>query len=263
MEEEAKSLKNALRIIDCKYVSSEINEDEILIRLTNKNRNYILHINNNYGLVTLEQIESLNIGSIGYDEFALLNDIREILPYTAFEGYNVYVVSYMKSYGYVDDNPVVARKMEFSIDTGSEDITLFKAIIEASEEKDGKIIDYFGGLYNFDNRIFIDDWLEDFNEKVSTYSEEDLFIIISTIASYPYKILTDCWKGKRIDPFVLGYVMEKSIEEAKQYIELYPAIEGEDKFSGWYHMWELYFTDKVLDEYLEMKKEKQKKKEKN
>lgn len=36
MEEEAKSLKNALRIIDCKYVSSEINEDEILIRLTNK-----------------------------------------------------------------------------------------------------------------------------------------------------------------------------------------------------------------------------------
>ena len=75
MEEEVKSLKTALRIIDCKYVSREINEDEILIRLTNKNRNYILHINNNYGLVTLEQIESLNIGSIGYDEFALLNDI--------------------------------------------------------------------------------------------------------------------------------------------------------------------------------------------
>lgn len=261
MEEEAKSLKNALRIIDCKYVSSEINEDEILVRFTHKKRNYILHISNDYGLVTIEQIESANIGNVGHDEFALLNDLREILPYTEFEGYNVYVISYLNSLGYVGNQPVIARKMEISLDTGNEDVTLFKAIIEPTKEVDGGIIDYFGGLYKFDNRIFEDDWLEDFNEKVSTYSEEDLFIMISTIASYPYKLLTDSWKGEKIDPFVLLYASELAINEAQKYINLYPANEGEDKFSGWYHMWELYFTDKILEDYLNKKGGNQKKKE--
>lgn len=263
MEEEVKSLKNALRIIDCKYVSSKITDEEILIRLTNKKRNYILHINNNYGLVTLEQIESLNVGNIGYDDFALLNDLREILPYTEFEGYNAYIVSYLKTFGYVKDTPAMVRKMEVSIDTGNEDITVFKAIIEPSKEIDGKIIDYFGELYSFDNRIFEEDWLEDFNEKVSTYSEKDLFLIISTIASYPYKVLTDSWKGEKIDPYVLDYASEVAVEEVKKHIDEYFTIDVEDKFSDWYHMWELYFTDKTLEEYLKSKEQKRKKKDKS
>ena len=261
MDEEVKYLKTALRIIDCKHVSSYINDNEILIRFTYKNRNYILHINNDYGLVTIEQIESANIGSVGYDEIALLNDIREILPYTEFEGYNVYAISYFNSLGYVGNKPVTIKKMEISIDTGNEDIAVYRAIIKPTKEVEGEFVDYFGGLYEFDSRIFEDDWLEDFNEKVDTYSEEDLFIIISTIASYSYKLLTNSWKGKKIDPFVLSYVSEQAINEAQKYINLYPVNEGEDKFEGWYHMWELYFTDKTLEDYLNKRGGNQKKKE--
>ena len=134
-------------------VSSYINDNEILIRFTYKNRNYILHINNDYGLVTIEQIESANIGSVGYDEIALLNDIREILPYTEFEGYNVYAISYFNSLGYVGNKPVTIKKMEISIDTGNEDIAVYRAIIKPTKEVEGKFVDYFGGLSKFNVQV--------------------------------------------------------------------------------------------------------------
>ena len=258
MEEEVKELKEALRIIDCKYVSSEIS-DTIKIRLTYKNRNYILHINNDYHFVTLEQIDSLKVGDIGYDEFALLNDIRQILPYTEFEGYNSYIVSYYDTKRYVLKDQVNFKKAEISIDTGKEDRAIFFTNIEPFKEEKGTLIKYFGGLNNFDNRIFEDNWLEDFNEKVNMYIEEDLFIIISTIASYPYKVFNGLWKGEKIDPFVLSYAFKNTLIEAKKNIDLYPAIDGEDKFSGWYHMWELYFTDSTLEDYLKSRNKSKRK----
>lgn len=249
MFEEIILFKNALRIIDCKYVSSEI-LDDIQIRLTYKGRNYILHINDEYKIILLEQIDSVKVGDVDYNEYALLNDIREILPYTQFEGYKASIISYYKTYSYIENIPVMTKRMEVSIDTGNDDITVFKMTIEKSDLIDGRLYSYEGGLYKFDNRLFEPDWLEDFNEKVETYSEEDLFLIISTIASYPYKLTNDLWVGEKIDPFVLDYASSLALEAAGKYINLYPAIEGEDKFSGWYHMWELYFTDQVLEEHL-------------
>ena len=252
MIEDVNAIKIALRLIGCKYVSSEI-LDDVRIRLTYKGRNYILYINDEYRIAFLEQIESIDVGDIGENEFSLLEDIRTILSTTEYRDYKLNTISGYKLHRFVEDNPVIIRKFELSVDTGDRDITLSKMIIERSELSTGNLIKYSGGLCKFDDRFFEDEWLEDFNEKVDTYSEKDLFLIISTIASYIYKTSMDLWSGYKVDPFVLEYISSVAIEAARVYIDLYPAVEGENKFDGWYHMWELYFTDSVLEEYLKYK----------
>ena len=83
MDRELDFFKIALRNLDYKNVSSEIN-DEINVRFTYKNRNYLLHINPYYKTVIVEQIDSANLGQFAYNDLSILNDLDVIIDYTSF-----------------------------------------------------------------------------------------------------------------------------------------------------------------------------------
>ena len=97
------------------------------------------------------------------------------------------------------------------------DIGMSYEILDLEEEEyHGNLIAYDCGLNLFDKRIFLDEWLEDFNEKVSTYQEEDLYILLSTLVSYFYKVEQNKWEGYTIDPFVVSDVIEMILSEIKR-----------------------------------------------
>ena len=213
--EELKALKNVIRSVDCKYVSSEEKDNEILIRLSYKKRNYILRINKEYGIIMLEQIDSLDSGFVGYDEYYLLDDIRRMLPYTEFKEYKSYLISYSEFVEHIMDDTILGKNMEMTFDSPLGDALFGRMELSEIKGIDGELIKCYSGLNKFDDRLFEKDWIEDFNEKVSTYSEKDLFIIISTIRSYLYKVSIGMWGDEKIDPFVLDYVSELAVTEVK------------------------------------------------
>ena len=159
MKDELVFFKTALRNLDYKHVSSEI-KDNIEMRATYKNRNYIFHFNSKYKIIVVEQIESLH-------------------------------------------------------------------------------------EHEFDDRLFENNWYEDFTNKLDTYTEEELFLMIETFSSYFYKIYANKWNGEKIDLFVIEYFNEKAIEYTKRY---------ESDFEKWYAFWDEYFTDDVREKYLKSKK---------
>ena len=108
--------------------------------------------------------------------------------------------------------------------------------------KQGIIINKDKGLYEFDNRLFFYNWNEDFNEKIESYTEEDIYLMISTFSSYYYKIYANKWNGEKIDPFVINYFSELLVERAKKY---------EKDFEKWYAFWDEYFTKEEIEKYLD------------
>lgn len=235
MKTELEFFKLALRNLDYKNVTSEIN-DEIEVRVSYEKRNYILHINPKYKIIIIEQIESLKNGKFSNNEYYIIEDLKAIIDYTSFEGYNIMYMSLNENnniFVTVRELQLVDLKHYNSITIGKPGLYTYKQGIIINKDK---------GLYEFDNRLFEDNWQEDFNEKLDTYSEEDLFIMIETFSSYFYKVYADKWKGNKLDPFVISYFCEKTIEKTKKY---------ENNFEKWYSFWDEYFTNNELNKYLD------------
>lgn len=240
-----KVVKDSLRIMNANYVSSEkIDEDSYDLRFTYKKRNYILHINRKYKLMMLEPTDSIYGMNINCDTLEVINYIREMLTFTEFEEYNVFSLSLRKSInkGYVHN------AMQVTMDVGIGDVIIDSEFIDFTEslENRSKVISYDFGLNSFDKRMFSDGWLEDFNEKVSTLKEEDLFIMLSTLVSYFYKLLNSKWEGDKIDPFLISYSTGILYEEINKRLKT-------RKFEEWFNEWETYFNKEALEEYMNSK----------
>lgn len=242
-----KVVKDSLRIMDANYVSSEkIDEDSYDLRFTYKKRNYILHINRKYKLMMVETTDSIYGMNINCDTLELINYIREMITFTEFEEYNVFSLSLRKEV----KNGYIEKILQVTKEVDSGDIIFDSESIDFNEivEDKPKVIPYYFGLNNFDKRIFVDDWLEDFNEKVVTLSEEDLFIMESTLISYYYKILNNMWEGDMIDPFLASY------SSSILYEEITRRLKGRT-FEDWFNEWETRFDKENIEKYLNSKNE--------
>lgn len=246
-----KVVKDSLRIMDASYVSSKkIDETSYDLRFTYKKRNYILHINSEYKLMMLETTDSVYGMNINQDTLELIDYIREMILYTEFENYNIFSLSCTEEY----KGEYIHRMLQITKDIGIGDMIIDIDTIEFTEttENNSKVIPYDFGLNNFDKRIFLDDWLEDFNEKVGTLSEEDLFIMASTLISYFYKILNNMWEGDMIDPFLISYATSILYEEIEKRIK-------ERTFENWFNEWCNHFNKENLEKYLNSKNEEKNK----
>lgn len=242
-----KVVKDSLRIMDANYVSSEkIDEDSYDLRFTYKKRNYILHINRKYKLMMVETTDSIYGMNINCDTLELINYIREMITFTEFEEYNVFSLSLRKEV----KNGYIEKILQVTKEVDSGDIIFDSESIDFNEivEDKPKVIPYDFGLNSFDKRIFSDDWLEDFNEKVVTLSEEDLFIMESTLISYYYKILNNMWEGDMIDPFLASY------SSSILYEEITRRLKGRT-FEDWFNEWETRFDKENIEKYLNSKNE--------
>lgn len=238
MKEELVFFKMALRNLDYKHVSSEITDD-VELRVSYKNKNYIFHINTKYKIIVVEQIESENEHEFGVDEHTIMEDLKAIIEYTPFEGYNVSYLSLLKTKELFI--PLKVMQMVNSRDNASLSISR----VDSNIPQQGIVINKDKGLYEFDDRLFGYNWYEDFNDKLDTYTEEELFLIIETFTSYFYKLYANKWNGEKIDLFVIEYFNEKAIEYSKKY---------ESDFEKWYSFWDEYFTDEIREKYLKSKK---------
>lgn len=242
-----KVVKDSLRIMDANYVSSEkIDEDSYDLRFTYKKRNYILHINRKYKLMMLETTDSIYGMNINCDTLELINYIREMITFTEFEEYNVFSLSLRKEV----KNGYIENILQVTKDVDSGDIIIDRESIDFTQtiEDKSKVIPYDFGLNIFDKRIFVEDWLEDFNEKVITLKEEDLFIMESTLISYYHKILNNKWEGDMIDPFLVSYASSILYEEINRRLE-------ERTFEDWFNEWETHFSKENIEKYLNSKNE--------
>lgn len=237
MKEELVFFKTALRNLDYKNVSSVI-DDNVEIRVSYKNKNYIFHVNTKYKLIVVEQVDSENGHEFGVDEYTILEDLKAIIEYTPFEGYDVSYLSMLHTKELFI--PIKVMQIVNSRDNASLSISR----VDNNIPQQGIIINKDKGLYEFDNRLFEYNWHEDFNDKLDTYTEEELFLIIQTFSSYFYKTYANKWNGEKIDLFVIEYFNEKAIEYTKKY---------ESNFEKWYSFWDEYFTDEVRENYLKSK----------
>jgi len=239
MIEDVNDIKVALRILDAKYVSSKVVDNYAEIRFTYKNKNYILHINNFYKFMTLEIIDSICEMSIKDDVLSLIEDIRTIKSYLQFEDYPIFAIltDIKNEEGYI------TKKLQITIDDNNKDVvfhyetTLFQEVPTISS----KIIQYNDGLNSFDERIFTNDWLEDFNEKVSTYTKEELYIMFSTLISYFNKVENNTWVGYKVDIFIIDYATQIILEELSN---------RNININEWYNNLSNYFDKDTLDKYL-------------
>lgn len=239
---DVKVVKDSLRIMNAINVSSEkIDDNSYDLRFTYKNRNYILHINIEYRLMMLETTESIYGMNINTDTLELVNYIREMTTFTEFEGYNVFSLSLRKNikYGYVH------KVLQVTMDVDSGDLIIDSESMNFLENMEGnsEIIPYNFGLNSFDQRLFDSDWLEDFNEKVVTLSEEDLFIMETTLVSYFYKLLNNKWEGEKLDPFIISYSSSVVYEEISR------RLNGKS-FETWFNEWQQHFDEENLEKYL-------------
>lgn len=238
MKDELVFFKTALRNLDYKHVSSEI-KDNIEMRATYKNRNYIFHFNSKYKVIVVEQIESLHEHEFDVEEYEILQDLKAIIDYTQFEGYNIVYLSML----HTNELFIPIKKMQIVNLIDNASLSISK--IDKPLFLQGIIINRDKGLYEFDDRLFENNWYEDFTNKLDTYTEEELFLMIETFSSYFYKIYANKWNGEKIDLFVIEYFNEKAIEYTKRY---------ESDFEKWYAFWDEYFTDDVREKYLKSKK---------
>lgn len=248
---DVKIVKDSLRIMNSTYVSSEeVDETSCDIRFTYKKRNYIIHINSNYKFMMIETTDSINGMNINNDTLELINYIRSMITFTEFEDYNVFAFSCRTES--IDEGVHKILQVTKDIEIGDMVIDMEIADFTETIEQDGKIIPYDFGLNNFDKRIFEEDWLEDFNEKVSTLSEEDLFIMESTLAAYFYKLLNNLWEGEVIDPFITLYASSVLHEEIEKRLQ-------DRKYNNWFNEWNRHFTEENIEKYLnDRNKEKNK-----
>ena len=233
------SIKESLRINGSKYVSSKkIDEDSYKITFTYKNRNYILDINKKYKLIMLTTTPSIYGMDLNYDTIDLKEYIKQMVSYTEFENYNIISFSVRKD---VIDNKIY-NTLQVIKDMGAYDVLIdVEDPIKSIEIPKYKIIEYDFGLNTFDERLFDKNIFEDFNEKVSTLSEEDLYLMYITFISYFYKLSNNIWDGSKIDPYIIENMISIIYNEIKnRNIEYY----------DWYYEWNEYFNDENIESYL-------------
>ena len=199
--ESIKIIKESLRIIGSKYVNSkQIDGNSYKIAFAYKNRNYSLDINKYYKFIMLSTTESIYGMDLNDDTLDLIDYIKQMIFFTKFENYNIFSFSLRKEIidnEFYDTLQVIKEMDEFD---SILDVENPKQIIENNEYK---AIEYNFGLNTFDKRLFDEDIFEDFNEKVTTFCEEDLYLIYATLISYFYKLINGLWKSDKIDPYIM------------------------------------------------------------
>lgn len=244
-----KSIKESLRINGSKYVSSKrIDDNSYKISFTYKNRNYSLDINKKYKFLMLTTTPSIYGMDLNDDTIDLIEYIKQMISYTEYEDYNVFSFSVRKE--------VIGNEIHNTLQVIKE-MDEFDAIIDVEdpvksiESTQYKIIEYNFGLNTFDDRLFNIEIFEDFNEKISAFSVEDLYLIYITFISYFYKISNNMWEGEKLDP----YIIESMINI------IYNEIHNRNlEYYEWYNEWNKYFTDENIEKYLNNKDNEKNKK---
>ncbi len=249
MKEEVIIIKESLRIVDSKYVDSkQLDESSYEITFEYKNRNYKLYINSKYKLIVLSTIESIYGLDFNSDTLELVEYINIMMAYTMFEDYNFSSFSIRRE----KIKDVMFNSMQLINSKGD-----YNTIVETSNTVDddmlynSNIILYNFGLDSFDRRLFNDDLFEDFSDKISTYSEEDLYLMYTTFVSYFYKIISNKWNDVFIDPFIINEKINIVYDEI---------INRKIEFKSWYKSMEIHFTKENIELYLD-NRDKNKKKE--
>lgn len=240
MKEDVIIIKESLRIIDSKYVDSkQIDEGSFEITFEYKNRNYKLYINSKYKLITLSTIESIYGLDFNNDTLELVDYISLMLLYTMFDEYNLSSFSIRKE----KIRDVMFNSLQIINYKGDYNtISEVSNTINNKEEYTSSLIPYDIGLDCFDKRLFNDNVFEDFSEKLSTYNEEDLYIMYTTFIGYFYKIVSKKWNDNYIDSFIINEKINIIYSEIlKRNIE----------FESWYKRMEEYFTKENIEIYLD------------
>lgn len=245
-----KIIKESLRIIESKYVSSKkIDNNSYKITFTYKNRNYSLDINKKYKFMMLNTTPSIYGMELNDDTLELIEYIKNMVSYLEFEDYNLFTFSLRKE---------VTNKTLYSVLETITQNDVFDAIIsseilkEIMNENESKIIEYNFGLNTFDERLFNKDLFEDFNEKVGTLSDEHLYLIYITLVSYFHKFINNKWEGVKIDPYIIDDMILISYEEIENRLD---SISYQD----WFTEWSMHFNEENIEKYLNDKnKEKNK-----
>ena len=248
--EDVKIIKDSLRIIESKYLSSKkIDNNSYKIVFTYKNRNYSLDINKQYKFIMLTTNASIYGMELNDDTLELIEYVKHMVSYLEFEDYNLFTFSVRKDI--VDNNL-------YNVLETIEQNDMFDAIIsseilkEIMDKNESKIIEYNFGLNTFDERLFDKDLFEDFNEKVSTLSDEDLYLIYITLVSYFYKLTNDKWNGDKIDPYIIDDMILITYDEIQNRLD-------NITYSDWFNEWSMHFNKENIEKYLNDKtKEKNK-----
>jgi len=248
--EDVKIVKDSLRIIESKYVSSKkIDENSYKITFTYKNRNYSLDINKKYKFMMLTTTPSIHGMELNDDTLELIEYIKHMVSYLEFEEYNLFTFSLRKD--------IIDNSLYNVLETIKQNDT-FDAIIsseilkEIMDENESRIIEYNFGLNTFDERLFDKELFEDFNEKVTTLSEEDLYLIYITLVSYFYKFINNMWEGVKIDPYIIDDMILLIYDEIQNRL-------NNISYQDWFTEWSIHFTEENIEKYLNDKnKEKNK-----
>ena len=238
-------LKSVIIGLEAKYV----NEVEDGIKFTYEDRNYTLYINRDYNLVTLEGTNSIKSSEMDANTLELLRLLRMVLSYTEYEDFKIIYSSYYEKVTSIFGIDFLSRAFEITNPNDNDKIIRLSKN-EIRESIPGKISNYMSYLKSFDKRLFDDDFLEDYRNKIYTYSEKDIFLIINTLSAYFYNICKKTWEDIIIDPFVINDFLECAIDRTKFY---------SSNFDNWYNKWNDYFSKNNVEDYLNGKdKRKQK-----
>lgn len=242
MKEDVIIIKESLRIIDSKYVDSkQIDEGSFEITFEYKNRNYKLYINSKYKLITLSTIESIYGLDFNNDTLELVDYISLMLLYTMFDEYNLSSFSIRRE----KIKDVMFNSLQIINYKGDYNtISEVSNTINNNEEYTSSLIPYDIGLDCFDKRLFNDNVFEDFSEKLSTYNDEELYIMCTTFIGYFYKVVSKKWNDNYVDPFIIN---------EKINIIYYEILKRNIEFESWYKRMEEYFTKENIEIYLDNK----------
>lgn len=244
-------IKNFLRAMDAKYVNGKkIDDNSYKITFTYKDRNYILDINREYKFIMITTTSSINGIDINNDTLDLIDNIKQMINFTQYEDYNVFSFSVRKEV----KNEEMRNILQIVTEMNDIDAILDSEILgEIIEKKEYKAINYDFGLDKFDERLFKEDIFEDFNLKVSTLCEEDLYLIYITLVSYFYKMINKTWQDEVIDPYIIDDMI----------LIIYNEMQNRHiDYNSWFNEWNNYFTDENIENYLN-NRDKDKKKELN
>lgn len=239
--EDVKIVKDSLRIIESKYViSKKIDENSYKITFTYKNRNYSLGINKKYKFMMLTTLPSIYGMELNNDTLELIEYIKNMVSYLEFEDYNLFTFSLRSD--------VIDNSLYNVLETIEQNDT-FDAIIsseilkEIMDENESRIIEYNFGLNTFDERLFDKDLFEDFNEKLSTLSQEDLYLIYITLVSYFYKFINNKWDGVKIDPYIIDDMILITYDEIQNRL-------NNISYQDWFTEWSIHFNKENIEKYL-------------
>lgn len=237
---EIKILKDSLRIVESKYVSSKkIDDTSFEIRFTYKNRNYIMNLNTKFKFIMLAISESIYGMDINSNTQEIINFIRQMIMFTNFEGYNVFAIAAREEI--INDEK--HKILQITQEKNNEDLVVDVETIEETDKYESKIIEYNFGLNSFDKRLFNKDIFEDFDEKVSTLCEEDLYLMYTTFVSYFYKLIGNKWNDEKFDPFIINNMINILYEEIQKRIK-------HKTYYDWFNEWDKYFNDDNIEYYL-------------